>query len=140
MPLTVHRVRYYYADVEETPGQTYAVLGQLAACGVNLLAFTAAPVGPRRVQWSLFPSDSKEFEAVAHDIGLSISTVQDALLVCGDDRLGALAEVHERLASAGVEVYATSGLTTGAGHFGYMIYVRPDCIDAAADALQAEST
>lgn len=140
MPISVRRVRYYYADIEEIPGQTYGVLSQLAACGVNLLAFTAAPVGPKRVQWSLFPSDIQEFEDVAHDIGLPISTVQDALLVSGDDRLGALADLHERLATAGVEVYATSGLTTGEGHFGYMIYVRPDSVDQAAKALDAEPT
>ncbi len=140
MPLSVHRVRYYYATVEEVPGQTYAVLSQLAACGVDLLAFTAAPVGPKRVQWSLFPSDTTEFENVAHDIGLPISAVQDAVLVQGDDRLGLLADLHERLANAGVEVYATSGVTTGADRFGYLIYVKPDDIDRAADALHAQPT
>ncbi|MEJ2666373.1 MAG: hypothetical protein P8Z81_04620 [Deinococcales bacterium] len=140
MPVSVHRVRYYYATLEEIPGQTYGVLSQLAACGVNLLAFTAAPVGPTHVQWSLFPADTKEFEAVAHDIGLPVSAVQDALLVQGDDRLGALAELHERLSTAKVDVYATSGVTTGAGRFGYVIYVKPDQVDRAADALHAVAT
>ncbi len=140
MPVSVHRVRYYYATVEEVPGQTYGVLSQLAACGVDLLAFTAAPVGPKHVQWSLFPADTKEFENVAHDIGLPVIAVQDAILVQGDDRLGALADLHERLSRANVEVYATSGVTAGGDRFGYVIYVKPDEIDAAADALGAEAT
>lgn len=140
MPVSVHRVRYYYATLEEIPGQTYGVLAQLAACKVNLLAFTAAPVGPTHVQWSLFPADTKEFEDVAHDIGLPIVAVQDALLVQGDDRLGALAELHEKLCTAKVDVYATSGVTTGGGHFGYVIYVKPDQVDRAAEALHAIAT
>jgi len=140
MPVTVHRVRYYYATLEEVPGQTYAVLAQLAACGVDLLAFTAAPVGPRHVQWSLFPADTKEFEAVAHDIGLPISTVQDALLVQGDDHLGALAGLHEKLCDAHVDVYATTGVTAGSERFGYIIYVNPDEVGRAADALNAVAT
>ena len=140
MPVSVHRVRYYYATVEEIPGQTYAILAQLAACGVNLLAFTAAPVGPNHVQWSLFPADIKEFEDVAHDIGLSVLAVQDAILVQGDDRLGALAELHEKLCDAKVEVYATSGVTAGGERFGYVIYVKPDEIERAAAALGAQAT
>lgn len=140
MPVTVHRVRYYYATVEEIPGQTYAILSQLAACGIDLLAFTAAPVGPKHVQWSLFPADIKEFEAVAHDISLPVYSVQDALLVQGDDHLGALADLHERLSRAGVEVYATSGVTAGGDRFGYVIYVKPDEVDRAAAALGAEPT
>lgn len=140
MPVSVHRVRYYYATVEEIPGQTYAILSQLAACGIDLLAFTAAPVGPKHVQWSLFPSNIKEFEDVAHDIGLPVSVVQDALLVQGDDRLGALADLHERLSRANVEVYATSGVTTGNERFGYVIYVKPDEIDRAAEAIGAQAT
>ncbi|MEJ2287830.1 MAG: hypothetical protein P8Y02_04135 [Deinococcales bacterium] len=140
MPVSVHRVRYYYATVEEIPGQTYAILSQLAACGVNLLAFTAAPVGPKHVQWSFFPADTKEFEDVAHDIGLPVLAIQDAILVQGDDRLGALAELHEKLCDAKVEVYATSGVTAGGERFGYVIYVKPDEIDRAAAALGAQAT
>lgn len=140
MPVSVHRVRYYYATVEEIPGQTYAVLSQLAACGVDLLAFTAAPVGPKHVQWSLFPSSTKEFEDAAHDIGLPVIAVQDALLVQGDDRLGALADLHERLSEAKVDVYATSGVTAGNDRFGYVIYVKPDEVDKAAVALGALAT
>jgi hypothetical protein len=140
MPVSVHRVRYYYATVEEVPGQTYALLSQLAACGVDLLAFTAAPVGPQHVQWSLFPAHAQEFEDVAHDIGLPVFAVQDALLVQGDDRLGALADLHERLSRAKVEVYATSGVTAGGERFGYVIYIKPDEVDRAAQALGAQPT
>ena len=77
-----------------------------------------------------------------------------ALLVQGDDELGALAtQVHERLIDAGVDVYASSGVTNGSGasvghlHPGGPVsaggrgarlvtsYVRPTTIDAALEYL-----
>jgi hypothetical protein len=43
-----------------------------------------------------------------------------AYLVEGDDELGAFASVHERLAKAHVDIYASSGVTDGQGSFGYV--------------------
>jgi len=57
------------------------------------------------------------------------------LLVQGDDEMGALAGVHERLVSAGVDIYASSGVTDGRGAFGYIVYVREDQFEKAVDAL-----
>ena len=59
----------------------------------------------------------------------------DPLLVQGDDELGALAKIHEQLQDANVRVYASSGVTGGGGHYGYVIYIRPDEYEIAAAAL-----
>ena len=53
----------------------------------------------------------------------------------GDDELGALAAVHERLFEAGVDVYASSGVTDGSSSFGYVVYVREDQFLRAVEAL-----
>jgi hypothetical protein len=58
-----------------------------------------------------------------------------ALLVQGDDELGALASVHERLFDVGVDIYASSGVTDGRGAFGYVIYVREDQFERATKAF-----
>jgi predicted amino acid-binding ACT domain protein len=58
-----------------------------------------------------------------------------AFLVQGDDRLGALTGIHEALFRADVNVFASSGVTDGRGTFGYLIYVRPESFDRAAEAL-----
>jgi hypothetical protein len=55
--------------------------------------------------------------------------------VQGDDELGALASVHERLFEAGVDVYASTGVTDGRGSFGYVVYVREEQFELAAAAL-----
>jgi hypothetical protein len=55
--------------------------------------------------------------------------------VQGDDELGALASVHERLFEAGVDVYASTGVTDGRGSFGYVVYVREEQFERGAEAL-----
>jgi hypothetical protein len=57
------------------------------------------------------------------------------LLVQGDDKLGALASVHAKLYEENVNVYASSGVTAGGGGYGYILYVRPDEYEKAAQAL-----
>jgi len=59
-----------------------------------------------------------------------------ALLVQGDDALGALADLHMKLADARVNVYASTGLADGKGCFGYIIYVRPEEFDRAIVAVR----
>jgi hypothetical protein len=56
-------------------------------------------------------------------------------LVQGDDHLGALAEIHRRLLDIGVSIYASTGVTDGEGHYGYVIYVKEEDHQAAARAL-----
>jgi hypothetical protein len=134
---TVSRVEYYYANISDELGAAYRVLTQLAGRGVNLLAFTAVPSGPMRAQFALFPEDPNELVAEARAAQLPLEGPHHALLVQGDDELGALARVHERLLEAGVDIYASAGVTDGRGAFGYVVYVREDQIGQAADALDA---
>lgn len=135
MAVTIRRVDYFYANVRDELGAAYRVLAQLAELGVNLLAFTAVPSGPVRAQLALFPADPNKLLAESRAAGLALDGPYHALLVQGDDELGALAGVHERLLEAGVDVYASTGVTDGHGSFGYVVYVRDDQFDRAANAL-----
>jgi hypothetical protein len=133
---TVRRVEYFYANVRDESGAAYRVLSQLAALGVGLLAFTAVPTGPTRAQFALFPDDPGKLAAEARAAQLALDGPHHALLVQGDDELGALADVHERLFEAGVDIYASSGVTDGRGSFGYVVYVREDQFEKAAGTLE----
>jgi hypothetical protein len=135
MAFEIRRVDYYYTSVKDEPGAAYRILTQLAGLGVNLLAFTAVPVGPTRAQLALFPENDGKLTAAARQAGLVLDGPHAALLVQGDDELGALAGVHERLFQAGIDVYASSGVTDGRGSFGYVVYVREDQFERAASAL-----
>jgi hypothetical protein len=136
MAFTIRPVEYYYATVPDELGAAYRVLSQLAERGVNLLAFTAVPSGPSVAQFALFPEDPNKLVAEGRATRLPLNGPYHALLVQGDDELGALAGVHERLVQAGVNIYASSGVTDGRGSFGYVLYVREDQFEKAAGALR----
>ena len=135
MAHTIRRVEYYYATIRDELGSAYRVLAQLAELGVDLLAFTAVPSGPNLAQLALFPQDPNKLAAEARAARLPLDGPYHAFLVQGDDELGAFASVHERLFRAGVDVYASSGVTDGRGAFGYVVYVREDQFEHAAGAL-----
>lgn len=135
MAFTIRRTEYYYATVRDELGAAYRVLEELAGLGVNLLAFTAVPSGPDLAQFALFPEDPNKLVAEARAAQLPLDGPHHALLVQGDDELGALASVHERLFRAGIDIYASSGVTDGRGSFGYVVYVREDQFERAAGAL-----
>jgi len=135
MALNIRKVDYFYTSVEDQPGEAYKLLKQLADIGVNLLAFTAIPVGPMRTQFSLFPDDPNKLEEAARKAGFTIDGPNPALLVQGDDELGALTGIHKKLYQANVNVYASSGVTDGRGSFGYVLYIKPEEIGTALDAL-----
>jgi hypothetical protein len=42
----VRRVDYFSTTVKDQPGEAYQLLTTLADLGINLLAFTAVPIGP----------------------------------------------------------------------------------------------
>lgn len=134
MAFRIRRADYYYAVIEDLPERGAEVLSALAEGGVNLLAFSAVPSGVR-TELTLFPEDDARLEAAARRAGLRLDGPHPALLVQGDDELGALARIHAKLAGADVAVFASSGVTDGRGAFGYVVYLRPADIAKAEAAL-----
>ena len=136
MPLSVRTVEYFYTRVESKPGQAYQLLAQLASEEINLLAFSAVPFGANHVELTMFPDQVDAFTKVAETFGWTLTGPQHACLIQGDDHLGALAETHKKLIDAGVQIYASTGVTDGHGHFGYVIYFKEGDHLAAANALR----
>jgi predicted amino acid-binding ACT domain protein len=135
MGTNIRRVQYFYATVPDQPGEAYSLLSQLAQLGVNLVAMSAVPIGPTATQLQIFPDDPARLSNAAKQARLALSDPQHALLVQGDDQIGALSGVLARLAEAHVNVYASNGVADGRGHFGYIMYLRPEDFERAARAL-----
>jgi hypothetical protein len=135
MALRIRRVDYFYLNVKDEPGEAYKLLALFAARGINLYAFTAVPTGESRAQLTIFPEDASQLASEARLARLEIDGPHPALLVQGDDQLGALADVHRKLFDAGVNVYAASGVADGRGGFGYLIYIRHEDFERAARTL-----
>ena len=136
MAFTIRPVHYYYATVRDELGAASRVLAALSGRGVNLLAFTAVPSGPTLAQFALFPEDSAKLVSESRAAGLELDGPHRALLIQGDDELGALAGVHERLVDAGVDIYASTGVTDGRGAFGYVVYVREEQFEKAREVFE----
>lgn len=135
MAITILAVEYFNIRVENEPRTAYELLARLASEDIQLLAFSAVPFGPNHVDLTIFPERSSNFQALAERTGWAFTGPQHAILIQGDDRLGALADINRRLSEAGVQIYASSGVTDGEGRYGYVIYTREGDHTLAAKAL-----
>jgi hypothetical protein len=135
MSFIIRRIDYFYCSVVDQPGEAYKLLSQLEKSGINLLAFTAIPVGPNRTQLTLFPENTTKLTTEAKRTNFALDGPHPVLLVQGDDELGALTEIHQILYEANVNVYASNGVTDSRGSFGYLLFVRPEEYERAASAL-----
>jgi hypothetical protein len=135
MPAIIRSVEYYYVMIDDKPGEAYRLLAKLAKEEVNLLAFTVIPTGPAHTQAIVFPEDSDRMKHMAERSGYTVMGPNSAILICGDDELGALVEIHYTLSNAKVNVVTSTGVTDGKGGYGYVLHVRPDDMETAKQAL-----
>ena len=136
MSFSVQQVQYFNASFDSEAGEAYDLLADLAGLGVNLLAFSALPVGANRTQFTLFPDEPKKFITDCKRAGLALDGPHSALVVQGNDKPGILAGIHTKLHRANVKYFAANGVTTGKGDFGYVIYFREQDTSKALAALQ----
>jgi len=135
MAAKIRRATYFHATVRDEPGEAYRLLALLAASNVNLLAFNAIPMGRENTQLMLFPEHAELLARVAAEKGIALSGPHPAFLIRGDDELGALVDMHERLATARINVYASAGVSADCGRYGYLLYVSPQDFENAATVL-----
>jgi len=135
MAVSVRPVEYFYAIVEDKPGEAYRFLKSLATAEINLLAFNAIPLGMDKTEVVVFPEDTGKLARTAERLGLLLRGPHRAFLIQGDDELGSLVDIHRRLFDARVNVMSSSGVTDGKGGYGYLVYVKNEEFDAASAAL-----
>jgi hypothetical protein len=137
MAASVKEVEYYYALVEDKPGEGRKLLEFLSEKQVDLLAFTAFPAGSGQSQLDFFPDDPETLKKAAEDAGITLVGPKKAFLVQGDDKVGVLYNFHLKLFNAGINIHASNGVVDGAGRFGYIIWVNPDDYEEASKALRS---
>jgi hypothetical protein len=135
MSARIFSVDYYYTTVENRPGQGCKFLKMLASGDVNLLAFNAFPVSVDRTQLVIYPQNATWLGEIARRHGLMLHGPHHAFLVQGDDELGALVDIHERLCDATINVSSSTGLTDGRGRYRYIMHVAPEDYDQALEVL-----
>jgi hypothetical protein len=135
MDAQIRVVEYFYTMVHDQPGEACRLLSQLASEEVNLLAFSAIPIGPDHTQLVIYPESVERLARAAENAGYTLTGPQRAVLIQGDDRLGALVGYLQTLYDAKINVSSSSGVTDGKGGYGYIIHLRAEDVDRAAEAL-----
>ena len=123
--------QYYKVQIANKPGTLAGALAPLREAGVNLLAVHAFPRS-RRTQVDVVPEDVTAFKDVAKANKLKIQGPKMCLLVEGDDRLGSLGDLADRLRLAKINMIAATGIAAGLGRFGAILWVKPGDVKKAA--------
>jgi hypothetical protein len=78
------------------------------------------------------PEDPTAFNAIAKAHKLKVQGPKMCLLIEGDDRPGAMADLTDRLRLAKINIISVTGLSAGQGRFGAILWVKPGDIRKAA--------
>lgn len=133
---TIRKTDYFSMEVPNKIGEGARLLGALRDAGVNLLGFTGFPTG-RRAQVDFIPEDTASFKAAARKLGIKIGPRKAVFLVQGDDRVGAIAELCDKIAGAGVNMTAMDAVASEGGRYAAMFWVAPGDVNKVAKALGA---
>ena len=136
MATTIRRAAYFSMKTTNRAGQGARLLGDLAAQGIDLLAFTGFPASGG-AQADFIPCDTAKFVRVARRLGLKTSKRKTVFVAQGTDQPGAIAKICARLAQARINMTAMDAVTAGKGRFGAIFWVKPGDVAKAARALGA---
>jgi hypothetical protein len=135
MPDTFRVVDYFYVTAANKPGEGARVLNSLKQAGVNLLAFSGFPQG-RKAQLDFVPADPAAFKQAAKQAKLKVVGPKRAFLMHGDDRVGAMADLIDRLADAKINLTALDAVAVEA-RYGAIFWVAPKDVKKTATLLGA---
>jgi hypothetical protein len=131
---TVRIVDYFYISAPDKAGEGARALTTLKDADVNLLAFSGFPQG-RRAQMDFIPADPAAFKQAAKKAKWKVVGPKRGFLVQGDDRVGAVADLLERLGSAKINVTAIDAVCVTDGRYGAILWVAPRDVKKAAALL-----
>jgi hypothetical protein len=137
MPDVVKCIEYYYTIVPDRPGAGAEVLDALKTARVNLLAFTGFPCGARRAQLDFVPSNQHAFRAAARKAGIKLVGPKTAFLIQGQDRVGVIANIANKLGEARINVTAVDAVAAGRRRYGAILWVKSRNVRRAAEILGA---
>ena len=132
----IRKADYYSIQVFNRRGEGMRLLKGLRENGVNLLAFTGFPNG-RKAQVDFIPEKPVALRRAAKNMKINLGKRKTVFLLQGDDRVGALVRVLEKLAAARINMTAMDAVVTGRGRYGAIFWVKPKYVARAARAIGA---
>lgn len=136
MALDILQVEYYNITVEDQIANASKLLSTIAGAGVDFHAFKAIPVKPNRTQFTLFAKDSSKMTDAAKKSGLELDGPYFALLIKGDEKSGALADIYKKLSRAGIQVDEACGIADINTGYGVILYLKQEDCGKAMTVLK----
>ena len=133
----VKRIEYYYTIVPNQAGEGAKVFNALKAGGVNLIALNGFPTSTQRAQLDFVPSDRDAFLKAAQKAGVKLVGPKVAFLIQGEDRVGAVADIVNKLGQARLNVVAMNAIAAGRRRYGAVLWVKPRNVTKATEILGA---
>ncbi|HKW38719.1 MAG TPA: hypothetical protein VJO54_13010 [Burkholderiales bacterium] len=133
----IRKVVYFSMQVPNRPGVGLQMLKAIAKGKQNLLAFTGFPNGAK-AQVDFVPARPAEFARAAKKAGVKPGKRKTAFLVQGEDRVGALVRILDKLAAAKINMVAMDAVSGGGRRFGAIFWVKPKDIARASRLLGAK--
>ncbi|MGH7023893.1 MAG: hypothetical protein ACREEB_09915 [Caulobacteraceae bacterium] len=134
--MAIRKASYYSTKVPQRPGAGAQLLAALKAAKVDLLAFTGFPAGGG-AQVDFIPKDNAKFMKAARKAKLKLSARKTVFLAQGNDKVGALTSILDRLARARINLVSLQAVTAGKRRYGAMFWVRAKDVAKASRALKA---
>jgi hypothetical protein len=136
MALDILQVEYYNITVEDQITNASKLLSAIAGAGVDFHAFKAIPVKSNRTQFTLFAKDSAKLTDGTKKSGLELDGPYSALLIKGDEKSGALADIYKKLSQAGIQVNEACGIADINAGYGVILYLTQEDCDKAMTVLK----
>ncbi|MFO7369373.1 MAG: hypothetical protein R6X09_03795 [Bacteroidales bacterium] len=138
MSISIKQAEYFSMTISDNAGKASQLLSVFADAGIGLLAFKAAPAGPGRTQFSVFPNDPGKMKDAAKAAGLLLDGPHPALIIKSDsDEPGECAGVFEKLSQAGIHVYEACGIADIKDSYGIVLYMKQEDCEKALAVLKA---
>ena len=136
---SVKAVGYYAITVDDRPGEGARITSELKKRNLNLLAVHGFPIAGGKAQIDLVPEDPAAFSRTARELGWTLGEKRTALLIQGEDRVGALTDVHQQLAQANINLVAETAVSAGNGRYACILWVPAKDVEKATSILGAEA-
>lgn len=137
MDLDIKRVDYFHIAVDGHVAEGSQALAAIADAGVDFLTYQAVPLEAGRTRFTLFPVDGRKLAEGAQQAGLPLDSPHPAILIVGQERPGALAEIYAKLSRSGIAVGESNGIAHVRGRYGVLQYMKREDCGAAVAALTA---
>ena len=128
--MNVTKLRSFQLSIADKPGEMGRVLASLRAAGVSLVSAWGFSTWGGQGEVFLVPEDAPAFLSAAAKAGLSAKETI-CFHVAGENRMGAVAELLEKIAAAGINLSGADAVAVG-DQFGMVLWSHePDKLGAA---------